>query len=369
VIVQHVRERGHPFNTARMVHKALNHCKMFCGSNDSLAKAAFPLSPDAGLLFPSNAARTLTELLPHETPKQLVIIDGTWSQARTMLRDLVQLNELPHYKLAPTQPGQYRIRLEPTETSLSTVEAVAQALKEIEPETSGLDELLVAFERMVQRQLDHPRVGREHYCFGPKSGSTINIPHRLLGDANSIVVAYGETGYRAVNPAVAKKTDQPRPSPSQRDLPRSPLSWVAKRLGSSEPAEGKIFARVLTPDVPLTDSFLRHLERSRDDFKNAVSPRRFCEDWRNFLRDGDTVVVYSQGTIGLLENVGADFESCLALKSINFDQCPSRRSLSDFVQQENLPCDVFDPSLGRGGKRLANAVALVEYLRRVAGAG
>jgi hypothetical protein len=349
-----------------MVHTALNNCQLFCGSNESLAKTQFPLHPGAGLLFPSQGARTLAEILPHEKPKQLVIVDGTWSQARTMLRDLGQLKDLPHYKLAPSQPGQYRIRLEPTETSLSTVEAAAQALKEIEPETLGLDELLVAFTQMVQRQLDHPSVGREHYSERPKSGNTFNIPSRLLGNADSIVVAYGETGYRAVSQTKAEKIDQSKTSPSQLDVPRSPLSWVAKRLGSSESGVSKVFARTLTPDVPLTDSFLTHLELSREHFNDAVSPRRFREEWRNFLRDGVTVVTYSQGTLRLLENIGADFERCLALKSINFDQCPSRRSLFHFVQQENLPCEAPDPGLGRAGKRLANAVALVEYLRRIA---
>lgn len=358
-----------------MVHSALSRCKLFCGTNEALSRIQFPILPGAGLLYPSRQAKTLGDLPASEKPRQLIIVDGTWTQARTMLRDLEQLNDLPHFKLAPTQPGRYRIRLEPTDTSLSTVEAAVAALRETEPETSGLDQLLVAFEGMVQRQLDHPRVGREHYSGGPKSGSTINIPRRLLGDADSIVVAYGETGYRAVNSARTEQTDRANISSNRRDSFRIPLYWVAQRLGSSETDIHRTYSCALKPDVPLTDSFLTHLELSRNTFDNALSPERFRQHWRTFLRQGDTLVVYNQGSIGLLENVGADFETCLALnsialKSINFDQCRPRRTLSQFVEQEKQVCEAVNPSYGpehgRAGKRLANAIALVKYLRQIA---
>lgn len=351
-----------------MVHRALDRSKLYCGTNDALAKTEFPLQPRTGLLYPSSQAKTLSDLPPNEKPQQLVIIDGTWSQARSLVRDLSQLKDLPHYKLTPTQPGQYRIRLEPTDTSLSTVEAAAEALRELEPETHGVDQLLIAFGQMIQRQLDHPRVGREHYSGGPKSGSTINIPSRLLGNPASIVIAYGESGYReCANPVIlAGGIQTPETSRRHSVLPRSPLFWVAKRLSACESESGETFSHFLKPDVPLTDSFLRHLELNRDQFVDADSPRQFCEAWKAFLHQGDTVVVYSQGTIGLLENVAADFEKCLALKSINFDHRPRRRTLSEFVEQEKLKCEAADPNHGRAGKRLVNAVALTKYLRRVA---
>jgi DTW domain-containing protein YfiP len=189
LIVQHSRERDHPFNTARMVRQGLTNSKLICGTNQALSKMQLPIRARSGLLYPSHDARTLSDLSPAEKPDQLVIVDGTWSQAKTMVRDIEQLAALPQYQLSPTQPGQYRIRLEPTDTSLSTVEAAVAALRELEPETQGFDQLLGAFELMVQKQLDHPNVGREHYSGGPKSGHSINIPQRMLGDAYGIVVA------------------------------------------------------------------------------------------------------------------------------------------------------------------------------------
>ncbi len=219
-----------------MVRLALNHCKLYCGNQQTLAARDFKLAPNSGLIFPSRHSRTLADLPPDQRPDQLVFIDGTWPQARTMIRDLGQLHELPHYKLSPTQPGQYRIRLEPNDTALSTVEAVVEALYELEPETKHLDKLLQAFAGMVQQQLDHPKVGREHYEGGPTSGRTTNIPHQLLSGADSIVVAYGEAAYRPTTHSEKGATRHP---------PRPPIFWVAKRYGS-----GEFFSQAITSRVP-----------------------------------------------------------------------------------------------------------------------
>lgn len=366
LILQHSRERGHPFNTARMAHAALQRSELLFGNMDALAEKELNLGPTAGLLFPSPQAKTLTQLPADQRPDQLVIIDGTWSQARSMLRDLPQLDGLPHYKLAPTEPGKYRIRLEPTDTSLSTVEAIVAALRELEPETIGLGELLDAFDQMVQRQLDHPLVGREHYSGGAKTGSTMNVPKALLGSIDSIVVAYGESGYRQVG-----CSSDPASSSGQAEGPRNsyprrfPLVWTAQRLGGSgkdcdfEPP----FVRFLKPDVVLTDSFLEHLRLTHDSFSQSVSMEQFRTEWREFLRPDDFVAVYNQGTLRLLENAGACCENGIALKSINFDSQRPRRTLSQFVEQNELDRPCYGPELGRGGERLANAVALVNYLR------
>ena len=115
-----------------------------------------PILPGAVLLYPGKQSKLLTELSPMQRPTQLVILDGTWHHAKTLYRDIPQLHTLPQYRLAPATPGQYRIRLEPTATSLSTVEATVAALKFLEPETEGFEQLLGAFNLMVEQQLAHP---------------------------------------------------------------------------------------------------------------------------------------------------------------------------------------------------------------------
>ena len=147
IILQHMRERFHAFNTARIVRKALVNSSLLVDHNLPLAERLneFSLSSRVGVLYPGPGGRLLSEVPQHELPEQLIVIDGTWHHAKTLLRDLPLLETLPRYRIQPDQPGNYRIRREPNETALSTLEATVEALRAIEPDTSGLSELVAAF--------------------------------------------------------------------------------------------------------------------------------------------------------------------------------------------------------------------------------
>ena len=354
VLVQHVSERDHPFNTARMVRSALDRTKLVCGNSKRLVDADLGLGESAGLLYPSSTAETLSSIPLNERPSQLVVIDGTWPQAKALVRDLPQLQNLPHYQLMPTEPGNYRIRLEPNDVSLSTLEAVVQALRELEPELLDLEKLIVAFETMVQRQLDHPKVKSSHYSGGRKSGRNLNIPTGLVYPEKSIVVAYGEMECRDDAEVSGPKDSQ-----------RGPLVWSAHRVGQSTDSCAENFESFLRPKVPLTDSFLSHLELSRAHFDKYETVNEFRERWSQFLQDGDTLVVYHPSGVRMLEHVNGKLEKWITLKSINFYGQDSRRSLSEFVKEECGKIDVDLPHAGRAGKRLSNAVTLVAHLREV----
>ena len=127
LILQHTRERFHAFNTARIVRKALTNSRLLVGHAKALAETKLPLQRRAGLLYPGSGARLISELTPEQCPDQLVILDGTWHHAKTLFRDIPELHALPRYKLAPEEPGRYRIRREPDATSLSTLEATVAA--------------------------------------------------------------------------------------------------------------------------------------------------------------------------------------------------------------------------------------------------
>jgi DTW domain-containing protein len=161
LILQHMRERAHPFNTARIVHLALQNSSLLVDHTKdlaaTLASQSGALQPGAGLLYPGPDAALLDDLPVGQRPAQLVVLDGTWHHAKTLLRDIPALHPLPRYKLAPVSPSRYRIRREPSAAYLSTVEATVAALRVLEPETRGWDQLLAAFDCMVERQLAHPR--------------------------------------------------------------------------------------------------------------------------------------------------------------------------------------------------------------------
>src|SRR6476469_5195690 len=148
LILQHRRERFHPFNTARIVQKALCNSRLLVDHTNNLA-GQLRLNPRAGLLFPGPTALLISDLTFEQRPAQLVVLDGTWHQAKTMIREIPALHTLPRYQLAPAVPSRFRFNRQPTTTSLSTVEAAVTALRSLEPDTNGLDQLLIAFDTMV----------------------------------------------------------------------------------------------------------------------------------------------------------------------------------------------------------------------------
>jgi len=238
LILQHRRERFHPFNTARIVRKALRNSQLVADHTSNLAKR-LRLKPGAGLLYPGPTALLISDLACEQRPEQLVVLDGTWHHAKTLFREIPALQSLPRYRLAPTAPSRYRIRREPSATALSTVEAAVAALRILEPETGGLDQLLRAFDSMVEDQLAHPGSQNGERFRARRRRTFKNIPLALAGSLENIVVAYGES---AVGERGCKRTAGP------------PISWVAQRLGS-----GETFACTLVPPGPLDDVFLGHL--------------------------------------------------------------------------------------------------------------
>ena len=104
------------------------------------------------LLFPSETARPLTEWVNHPRPITLIVPDGTWRQASKVRSRMAGLLEVPLVTLPPGPPTQYRLRAEPHEGGLATMEAIARAFGILEGE--GVQgELERLFRIMVERAL------------------------------------------------------------------------------------------------------------------------------------------------------------------------------------------------------------------------
>lgn len=161
VIVQHPRERRHPFGTVRIARLGLRRVDVHVANSVLAERVVQPgrretecppcAPPGAALLFPSADATPIEAA----RPSALVVVDGTWPTARRLVRDNAWLQALPRVRLAPARPGRYRIRRAPRPAfQLSTIEAVVEALRILEPDTPGLDDLLAAFDRMIDRQIE-----------------------------------------------------------------------------------------------------------------------------------------------------------------------------------------------------------------------
>jgi DTW domain-containing protein YfiP len=344
VILQHRRERFHPFNTARIVHKALRNSCLLSDHTSNLA-AQLRLKPRAALLFPGPTAQLISDLAPKQRPDQLVVLDGTWHHAKTLLREIPALQSLPRYRLAPTAPSRYRLRRQPSITSLSTVEAAVTALQILEPGTHGFDQLLSAFDTMVEDQLAHPGSPNGQRFNARRNRTFKNIPLALLGDLENIVVAYGES---AVGERECKHIAGP------------PISWVAQRLSS-----GETFSCTLIPPKSLDDVFLGHLELTRADFDSALSLDDAKLQWAKFQRQRDVVTVFHPGTARLYSYLAGDRDPCLVLKGVDLESNPRQPILEVFSPTQGFPVATWEKT-SRAGKRLANTIAFVRHLNALA---
>ncbi len=338
MILQHRRERFHPFNTARIVQHALERSQLLVAHNVDLASqfSAMQLRNQVGLLYPGNEAEVLTELPADALPDQLIVIDGTWHQAKTLLRDIPRLQSLPRYCLAPSSPGRYRIRREPNDQSLSTLEATVAALRAIEPETPGLDRLTDVFDRMIGDQLKHKSTNWRRNA--RRQQTKTNRPRMLAGNLDNIVVAYGERER-------GRKEERGR----GRHARALPVYWTAQRLVS-----GETFRCAIQSESLGDAEFRNRIRLSAGMCDDAVPVPSFRDRWRTFLKPTDRVVVFHQSTANLLKNVDPEFVTSLVLKSVNVDP--------EWGNTGNQPTQSLPMDESRAAERLANAVRLVEYL-------
>ena len=92
----------------------------------------------------------------------IVILDGTWSQAKTLWWRNPWLLKLHRIVLDPPHPARLgRLRREPRREALSTVEAAALALRHIEAGPQAADALVAALDGMMQ-SARRPAVARRH---------------------------------------------------------------------------------------------------------------------------------------------------------------------------------------------------------------
>jgi DTW domain-containing protein len=156
IVLQHPHERFHPVGSARIAALGFETIRVEpCAPWSDHSAVGARLPEGAALLYPAAGARELEALPVAERPRHLVVLDGTWSHAKKMYDAHAWLRGLPHVRLVPRLPSQYRIRRQPKRDCLATLEAIVCALGILEPETKGLERLLACFSTMVDRQATH----------------------------------------------------------------------------------------------------------------------------------------------------------------------------------------------------------------------
>jgi DTW domain-containing protein YfiP len=129
VIVRHHLEVHRASNTGRLAHQALPNSDLIDHGGER-GSATLPALDGAWLLYPEGP---VTETIV-EPPRALVVLDATWSQARRMYRKLGALRGLPILRLPDAPMPAARLRESPAPGRVSTIEAIARALRMLEGE-------------------------------------------------------------------------------------------------------------------------------------------------------------------------------------------------------------------------------------------
>ena len=152
LLIHHV-ERIRTSNTGRLVERLVPTTIVRVHGDPTRAPHAEVPEGRTLLLFPHESAAELSpEMAREEPPPLLVIPDGTWQQAKRMVRrdDLAKRAEM--VRLPEGQTTRYNLRRSTRPGTLSTMEAVAAALGILEgPDVE--EQMLDTFETFVQRSL------------------------------------------------------------------------------------------------------------------------------------------------------------------------------------------------------------------------
>ncbi len=160
LILQHPAEVNHIKGSARLLHLCLSHSSILVGeqfAQDQLQeiltkdhKTNVLLYPDSGVIGLPSAQRYLPD--PHVNVR-LILLDASWRHSKQMLLQNPILQTLPRYALRDVQASRYQIRHAYADDQLSSLEACAYALMELESSGDKFMPLLRAFDSFNSMQI------------------------------------------------------------------------------------------------------------------------------------------------------------------------------------------------------------------------
>ena len=354
VILQHPRERGMPIGTARMACLCLPNASLHVGvrwdESDVLRAATSDPERPAVLLWPGDGARDLYAE-PPQGPVTLVVVDGTWPQAKNVVRDNPRLAALPRYAFRAPTPSNYRIRREPSIECVSTIEALMHALGALEGDADRFRALQAPMDAMVDRHLARqggakkPRVCRPRAHLSAAARAMATVQTRF----DDLVCVAGEANAWRRDGEGALHADEL-------------IHWVARRV-----ATGETFDVVAAPRNPLSPTVTVHTGLDAARLAAAGSREELFAAFAEFLRPADLVCGW--GTYGphlYLQSGGALPGAWFDLRAAARAIAGSARgvgAIEDFAAR-TAPGPAPDPAHPRAFRRVAMQAAIVASWRR-----
>jgi len=355
VILQHPRERDVAIGTARMASLCLPGSELHVGihwsGSPALRRALSDPARPPALLYPGPGAIDVREH-PPRGPITLVVVDGTWWQAKQLVRDNPELAALPRYAFTPDVPSQYRIRKEPQATYVSTIEALVYVLGALEGDPRRFHALLEPFRAMIDHQLQsealHRHRGSRHGKRPRPGPAPPHVPACVRERADDIVCVHGEANAWPYGTAErAGHGDEL-------------VHWVAER-----PATGEILDVVLAPRHPLAPATPSHTWLTPAVLFAGRSPGELMDAWRGFVRTTDVVCSWGHYATRLFEALGPVMPGeRLDLRQVARVYAKGKAgTLEDFVGRLGVSPSILDVP-GRARMRLAQLSAIARAFAR-----
>ena len=167
VIIMHPKEfKKTKNNTGRFTHQSLPNSQIFVGidfnNNDIINELINDENNSCYVLYPGDDSVKLN----HQTIQQenktnvIFIIDSTWPCSNKILAVSKNISALPKVSFVHDKSSAYKIKTQPNEYCLSTIEStlcILELLNKHEIENisqESLDNFLVPFHKMVEYQID-----------------------------------------------------------------------------------------------------------------------------------------------------------------------------------------------------------------------
>lgn len=182
LILQHPQESDHELGTARLTHETLENSRLKVGlswpnlerawgektdrenwlvlylGSIKLPHVAAVREPKLQFISKKNAPLKSEENVKRvkfyqaEKSKGIIVLDGTWSQAKTIWWRNAWLTKIARaVVLIPGKSLYGNLRKEPRRESISTIEAVAYTLQILERDTAAAEQLIESFKELLAK--------------------------------------------------------------------------------------------------------------------------------------------------------------------------------------------------------------------------
>jgi DTW domain-containing protein YfiP len=279
VLLQHPRERYVAIGTAHMASLCLTNSELHVGidwsRSEPLARALSNPERPPVLLYPGPGSIDIVAS-PPPGPVTLVVVDGTWAQTKKVVRTNPRLAALPRYAFVPKTPSEYRIRKEPDDASVATIEALVHALSALEGDETKFEALLSPFRAMIdfqiecQQKLRGARVRHARHRARPRR---MRVPRVVTDRPRDIVCVAGEAN-------AWPYTVRPRGAGHVDEL----VQWAAFR-----PATGETMTFVVAPRDELSPGTTIHTRLDETTLRAGGTLDELHARWRAFVRESDVI--------------------------------------------------------------------------------